>query len=82
MQISSISAFSAGLSSIQAGQQRAHEAASEIAGLNAAPEAPAAAPDLTSLLLSLDQGRQAVEAGARVVQSADDTLGTLIDTRA
>lgn len=84
MDIASATSFSAGLSSMQAGQKRATEAAAEVAAttLPQASQASATAPDLTSLLLELEAGRQQVEAGAKVVKTADDTLGTLIDTRA
>lgn len=84
MDIASVTSFSAGLSSMQAGQKRATEASAEMAAsaLPPAAQASATSPDLTSLLLELEAGRQQVEAGAKVVKTADDTLGTLIDTRA
>lgn len=84
MEISSATAFSAGLASIQSGQRRADQAASEVAAstLPTASNAQATAPDLTSLLLELEMGKQQVEAGAKVVKTADETLGTLINTRA
>ena len=85
MEISSASAFTSGLASIQNGQRRVDQAAAEVAGasLPSAPANPSAtAADLTSLLLELEMGKQEVEAGAKVLKTADETLGTLIDTRA
>jgi hypothetical protein len=85
MEISSASAFTSGLAGIQNGQRRVDQAAVEIAGssLSSGPAAGSAtAPDLTSLLLELEMGKVEVEAGAKVLKSADETLGTLIDTRA
>lgn len=84
MEISSASAFTSGLASIQSGQRRVDQAAVEIAGssLSAPPAGSANAPDLTSLLLELEMGKVEVEAGAKVLKTADETLGTLIDTRA
>ena len=47
------------------------------------PEARAATqPDLAESLVGLTQGRNEVQASARVVETADEVLGTLIDTRA
>ena len=38
--------------------------------------------DLAENLVGLTQGRNEVQASARVVETADEVLGTLIDTRA
>ncbi|MDX5372742.1 MAG: pyrroloquinoline quinone biosynthesis protein PqqE [Pseudomonadaceae bacterium] len=38
--------------------------------------------DLAESLVGLTQGRNEVQANARVVETADEVLGTLIDTRA
>lgn len=96
MQISG-SAFSAGLSAIQTGQRRVDQAASDIAGnavnpqaagANARPpsEVPATEqatrPELADSLVALNVGKVEAQAGARVVETADEVLGTLIDTRA
>lgn len=92
----SASAFNSGLNAIQAGQRRVDQAAAEIAG-NAGAPAPVAAPpqqqvnapsetssqvDLATSLVALDVGKTEVQAGAKVVETADEVLGTLIDTRA
>lgn len=88
-------AFSAGLSGIQAGQRRVEQAAGEIAGNSLPPRQPEQSPpaqqvepsatprpELAENLVALAQGRNEVQAGARVVETADEVLGTLIDTRA
>jgi hypothetical protein len=94
----SASAFSSGLSGIQAGQRRVDQAAGEIAS-NGLPQPPSETPpsqqvepspeargsnpaDLAESLVGLAQGRNEVQASARVVETADEVLGTLIDTRA
>lgn len=90
-------AFSSGLSGIQAGQRRVEQAAGEIASNTLPTQPPAEAPqrvepspqsqtntqaDLAESLVGLLQGRNEVQASARVVETADEVLGTLIDTRA
>lgn len=84
-------AFNTGLSGIQSGMRRVDQAASEIASgtlpaqVEAQPVEAAAvqAPnDLAGSLIGLTQGRYEVQANARVVETADEVLGTLIDTRA
>lgn len=70
-------AFAAGLSSVQSGQRRVDQAGAEIAnGSNGASDA------LADHLIDLRRGQHEVEAGAKVIQAADETLGTLIDIRA
>lgn len=39
-------------------------------------------PDLAESLVALRQGQNEAEAGAKVVKTADEVLGTLIDTTA
>lgn len=83
-------AFNAGLSGIQAGQRRVEQAAGEVASAAGAPVQPSPAQqvepanpsDLAESLVGLTQGRNEVQASARVVETADEVLGTLIDTRA
>jgi flagellar hook protein FlgE len=93
MQISASSAFSSGLSSVLNGQQRVNQAASDIASINVAKpvaETPAANPsnvqaqpvDLATSLVDLQIGKEQVQAGAKVIKTADDALGTLLDIRA
>ncbi|MBC9249012.1 hypothetical protein A9179_01860 [Pseudomonas alcaligenes] len=87
------SAFNSGLNAIQAGQRRVDQAAGEIAGAAVTPQEPseaAQAPafgrdvqaDLAQSLVALQVGKVEAQAGAKVVETADEVLGTLIDTRA
>lgn len=94
------SAFSSGVSGIQAGQRRVDQAAVSIAGAPVnTPPSPVQTPpqqqvnastandpsnrtDLTESLVELRIGQNQAEAGARVVETADELLGTLIDTTA
>lgn len=91
MQISASSAFNSGLSSVQSGQQRVNQAASDIASINVEKPAAQAANqsasqaqpvDLATSLVDLQIGKQQVQAGAEVIKTADDALGTLLDIRA
>ncbi|MBX9913610.1 MAG: pyrroloquinoline quinone biosynthesis protein PqqE [Pseudomonadaceae bacterium] len=93
MQISASSAFNSGLSSVQNGQQRVNQAANDIASisvekpaaqsLDANPSNNQAQPvDLATSLVDLQIGKQQVQAGAEVIKTADDALGTLLDIRA
>ena len=51
--------------------------------VNAAPSsAEQSRPDLAESLVALRQGQNEAEAGAKVVKTADEVLGTLIDTSA
>ncbi len=94
------SAFGSGISTIQSGQRRVDQAASDIAS-NAIsqPQQPTSSPpanqvnpspsaaeqtrsDLAESLVALRQGQNEAEAGAKVVKTADEVLGTLIDTKA
>lgn len=84
-------AFNTGLGGIQVGLRRVEQAASEIAS-NTVQEPRLTNPgaesqsvnsaDLASSLVGLAQSRNEVQASARVVETADEVLGTLIDTRA
>lgn len=93
MQISASSAFNSGLSSVQSGQQRVNQAATDIASAslpNSAAESAAPNPsnsqaqqvDLASSLVDLQIGKEQVQAGAKVIKTADDALGTLLDLHA
>ncbi len=51
--------------------------------VNAAPESSAESrPDLAESLVQLRVGQNEAQAGAKLVKSADEMLGTLIDTMA
>lgn len=82
MEINSL--MSSGLGAYQAGQQRIDAAAAVIAGerLPAADSSQAVAEvvELTEQLIQMKVGEHTVKAGARMIQSADEVLGTLINT--
>lgn len=84
MEISGL--MSSGLGAYQAGQQRIDTAAAAIAGdsLPAADSSQAVAEviELTEQLLQMKLGEHAAKAGARMIQSADEVMGTLINTTA
>ena len=93
MEISGSSVFSSGLSSIQNGQRRVDQAAAQIAGASLPQAVPAEQPstpsvsearpvDLASSLVDLQVGKVEVQAGARLLETADAVLGTMLDTRA
>ncbi|KIZ38450.1 hypothetical protein [Stutzerimonas stutzeri] len=76
----------AGLSAYQGGQQRVEQAASSIASANAPvlgnSQAVTEIAEITEQLIQLKVGEHSAKAGARMIQSADEVLGTLIDTQA
>lgn len=73
----------AGLSAFQNGQQRVEQAASSIASASApALGNSQAVAELTEELIQLKVGEHTAKLGARMIQSADEVLGTLIDTQA
>jgi hypothetical protein len=98
MEISGNTAFYAGLSSIQSGQNRVDQAASQIANntiersvTSQSSEVQvnrlrgvdrAQESDLTSNIVELSQGRIQAELGVKVAKASDEVLGTLIDTYA
>lgn len=85
MQISA-NAFSAGLSAIKAGQEQMISAA-QVLAMPTSTTAVTAAPivdmtQITEQLIQLEQAKQMSQLGARVLSSADEALGTLIDIQA
>lgn len=96
MEISGNSAFYAGLSTIQSGQNRVDQAAGQIANTtiersvtSQSSEAQAdrlrsvdrsQQSDLASNVVEMSQGKFQVEPGVKVAKAADEVLGTLIDT--
>lgn len=89
MQISS-NLFSAGLSAIKTGQEHLSNAAQAIVNpSSSAASAPAATAasaidmaNITEQLMQLEHAKQMSQLGARVLSSADESLGTLIDIQA
>ncbi|MDD2052565.1 pyrroloquinoline quinone biosynthesis protein PqqE [Pseudomonas putida] len=98
MEISGNTAFYAGLSSIQSGQNRVDQAASQIASQTversvASQSSPTQVnrllavdrsqqSDLESNMVDLTLGKLQAELGVKVAKASDEVLGTLIDTYA
>lgn len=94
MEISGNSAFYAGLASIQSGQNRVDQAASQIAKASVTSQSSevqvdrlrsvdrSQQSDLAANAVEMTQGKFQVELGAKVAKASDEMLGTLIDTYA
>jgi hypothetical protein len=96
MEISGNTAFYAGLSSIQSGQNRVDQAASQIANntiersvTSQSSEVQvdrlrgvdrAQQSDLASDMVEMSQGKIQAELGVKVAKASDEVLGTIIDT--
>lgn len=83
MQISSL--LSAGLGAYQAGQQRLEQAGTAIAERTLPTETSQAVADsveLTEQLVAMKVGEHQAKAGVRLLQTADEVLGTLVNTTA
>jgi len=96
MEISGNTAFYAGLSSIQSGQNRVDQAASQIANntiersvTSQSSEVQverlrgvdrAQQSDLASNMVEMSQGKIQAELGLKVAKASDEMLGTIIDT--
>jgi len=96
MEISGSTAFYAGLSSIQSGQNRVDLAASQIANntiersvTSQSSEVQvdrlrgvdrAQQSDLASNMVEMAQGKIQAELGVKVAKASDEMLGTIIDT--
>ncbi|MCW8274815.1 pyrroloquinoline quinone biosynthesis protein PqqE [Pseudomonas sp. PCH199] len=96
MEISGNTAFYAGLSTIQTGQNRVDQAAGQIANNTLERSVTSQSSelqadrlrsvdrsqqsDLTSNMVEMAQGKLQVELGAKVAKASDEVLGTLIDT--
>lgn len=95
MEISGNTAFYAGLSTIQTGQNRVDQAAGQIANntLERSVMSQSSQPQVDRLravdrsqqsdvasMVEMAQGKFQVEAGVKVAKASDEMLGTLIDT--
>lgn len=96
MEISGNTAFYAGLSTIQTGQNRVDQAAGQIANntLERSVTSQSSQPqvdrlravdrsqqsDIASSMVEMAQGKFQLEAGVKVAKASDEMLGTLIDT--
>lgn len=98
MEISGNTAFYAGLSTVQAGQNRVDQAAGQIASTTIERSVTSQSSeaqvdrlrsvdrsrqsDVVSNNIEMAEGRFQVELGAKVAKASDEVLGTLIDTYA
>ena len=98
MEITGSSAYYAGLSAIQAGQNRVDQAAGQIANATAERTATSQSSDfqaerlravdrsqqmdLATSTVQMVVGKTEVELGAKVVKASDEMLGRIIDTYA
>ena len=96
MEITGSSAYYAGLSAIQSGQNRVDQAASQIANTTAERTATSQSSDfqaerlravdrsqqmdLATSTVEMALGKHQVELGVKVAKASDEMLGTLIDT--
>ena len=96
MEISGNTAFYAGLSTIQTGQNRVDQAAWQIANTTIERSVTSQSSeiqadrlrsvdrsqqsDVASSMVEMAQGKFQVELGAKVAKASDEVLGTLIDT--
>ena len=96
MEISGSSAFYAGLSTIQTGQNRVDQASGQIANNMVERSVTSQSSDaqvnrlrsvdrsqqsdLANNMVEMAQGKFQVEAGVKVAKASDEMLGTLIDT--
>lgn len=98
MEITGSTAYYAGLSAIQNGQQRVDQAASNIASTTVERSATSQSSDyqaerlrsvdrsqqldLATDMVQMALGKQQVEAGVNVAKASDEMLGNFIDTYA
>ncbi|MFM4704643.1 flagellar biosynthesis protein FlgE [Aeromonas bivalvium] len=76
------SAFTTGLQGYQRAEQRVDDAGTAIARATLTPSEPQAAPvEITDELINLKLGELQAGASAKVIQTASDMLGSLIDIR-
>jgi flagellar hook-associated protein FlgK len=70
-----------GLSAVYKGQETAVSAANKIARAGTTAETDSTR-DITEGVVELKQAEHLVKAGAKVIQAADDMIGSLFDERA
>ncbi len=71
-----------GLIGLQSSQASINQSAQQIAQASAAPKENSEGVDLVEPLVNLKVQSQVFDANAKVIKSADETLGTLINTKA
>lgn len=72
--MNNISAFQSGIAGVQNGIQGAAQNVSQIARAD-----QLSTEQLTQALVQLDANRQQVEAAAKVIQTSNDMIGSLLD---
>lgn len=72
------SVLGSGLQGVQKGFSTVNQAADRIAKIDKSDNL---AGDLTESAVSLQQGKIQVQASAKVIQTANDTIGSLIDIK-
>lgn len=72
------SVLGAGLQGVQKGFSTVNRAAERIANVDTSDNPSG---DLTESAVSLQQGKLQVQASAKVIQTANDTIGSLIDIK-
>lgn len=75
--MSDLSALSSGVSGIQRGLNQLNKSASEIASANQLSGEPG--KDVSEPLIAMKEAQLQVKAAAKVIKTADDTLGSLLD---
>lgn len=79
--MSSIPAMNSGIQGIQTGMNGLRKNAQQIASANIPQQAPDI-NDVTDPLVEMKLNKLEVEASAKVVQTASDMIGTLLDIKA
>lgn len=74
--------LAAGVKGVQTGMNQTARAAQDIARGSVATAGDPGAPDMITAAVNLKLGERQVEASAAVIRTADQILGTLLDTRA
>ncbi|GAC26844.1 hypothetical protein GMES_4578 [Paraglaciecola mesophila KMM 241] len=74
-------AFASGLQGVQRGTEQVTQASRDIASLNGdTQQGSSSSANLTDSVVDLQTGAIGVEASAKVLDVANDTIGTLLDT--
>jgi len=76
------SALQQGLNGLQNSLRATVEAANEIVSAGTVQRTLSVATDIVEPIVELSRQQQLFDASAKVVQSADESLGTLVDIRA
>ena len=76
------SVLSAGIQGVQHGVSTARQAAEDIVSATTAGAEESPVGDITRAVVDLKIAEQQVQASATVIKTADEILGTIIDTKA